>query len=48
MDFSKEDAVDDLELNEMVWRAVRGSDSVMPRPVRAGFVLARENDDDDE
>ncbi len=38
-DFSKEDAADDLLLNEVVWRSVRGADSVMPAPVRAGFVF---------
>ena len=38
-DFSKEDAADDLLLNEVVWRSVRGANSVMPAPVRAGFVF---------
>jgi len=40
LDFSKEDAADDIELNEIVWRSVRGPDSPMPAPVRAGFVFA--------
>ncbi|HXI85622.1 MAG TPA: beta-propeller fold lactonase family protein [Verrucomicrobiae bacterium] len=39
MDFSKEDAVDDLLLNEVIWRSVRGDDSPMPPPTRAGFVF---------
>lgn len=38
-DFSKEDAADDLLLNEVVWRSVRGANSPMPAPVRAGFVF---------
>jgi DNA-binding beta-propeller fold protein YncE len=38
MNFAKEDAIDDLLLNEVVWRTVRGPDSPMPAPVRAGFV----------
>jgi YVTN family beta-propeller protein len=38
-DFSKEDAADDLLLNEVVWRSVRGPKSPMPPPVRAGFVF---------
>jgi DNA-binding beta-propeller fold protein YncE len=49
-DFSKEDAADDLLLNEVVWRSVRGNDSRMPPPVRAAFVRAvpePEEDDDD-
>lgn len=50
MDFTREDAADDLLLNEVVWRSVKGPDSRMPAPVRAGFVLAEEageEDDDD-
>jgi YVTN family beta-propeller protein len=37
MDFSKEDAADDLLLNEVIWRSVRGENSPMPAPVRAAF-----------
>ena len=39
MDFTKEDAADDLLLNEVIWRSVRGADSPMPAPVRAAFVF---------
>ncbi|MFM8578607.1 MAG: alkaline phosphatase family protein, partial [Planctomycetaceae bacterium] len=39
MDFSKEDAADDLLLNEIVWRSVRGADAPMPAPRRAAFVM---------
>ena len=38
MDFSEMDAADDLLLNQIVWKSVRGPDSVMPPPVRAAFV----------
>jgi len=38
-DFTKEDAVDDLLFNEVIWRAVRGPHSPMPPPVRAAFVF---------
>lgn len=48
MDFSREDAADDLKLNEVIWRSVRGAESVMPPPVRASFVFAKTDDDDDE
>ena len=52
MDFSVEDAADDLLLNEIVWRSVRGADCPMPPPRRAAFVFAGpeedEEDDDDE
>jgi hypothetical protein len=40
MDFSKEDAVDDLLLNKVIWQAVRGDDSPVPPPIRAGFVFS--------
>ncbi len=36
-DLSKEDAADDLLLNEVIWRSVKGPDSPMPAPVRAAF-----------
>ncbi|MBI3878328.1 MAG: YncE family protein, partial [Verrucomicrobia bacterium] len=48
MDFSKEDAADDLVLNEIIWRSVKGANSPMPAPVRAAFVFAHPKDDDDD
>jgi hypothetical protein len=50
MDLTKEDAIDDLRFNEIIWRNVRGADSPMPRPVRAAFVFPKKKagDDDDE
>ncbi|MEO6787771.1 MAG: beta-propeller fold lactonase family protein [Chthoniobacteraceae bacterium] len=45
MDFSKEDAADDLLLNEVIWRNVRGADSPMPAPIRRAWVLAGDPDD---
>ena len=48
MNFAKEDAADDLLLNEVIWRSIRGRHSPMPAPVRAAFVFAREKDDDDD
>jgi len=50
MDFAKEDAADDLLLNEVIWRSVRGANSPMPPPRRAAFVFAHsedEREDDD-
>ncbi|MDG3006654.1 bifunctional YncE family protein/alkaline phosphatase family protein [Paludisphaera mucosa] len=50
LDLDEEDKADDLVFNEIIWKAVRGADSVMPPPVRAAFVLpkpARDDDDDD-
>ncbi len=48
-DLTKEDAADDLLLNEVIWRSVKGPDSPMPAPVRAAFVFAEaEEESDDE
>jgi YVTN family beta-propeller protein len=46
MNFTRADAADDLLLNEIVWRSVRGPQSPMPPPVRAAFVFAHPDDDD--
>ncbi len=45
---AKEDAADDLLLNEVVWRSVKGANSPMPAPVRAAFVMPRDAPDDDD
>lgn len=45
--FAKEDAADDLLLNEVIWRSVKGSNQPMPAPVRAGFVMTSANRDED-
>jgi hypothetical protein len=39
-DFSREDAVDDVALNEVIWRSIRGDAAAMPAPRRAAFVRA--------
>ncbi len=46
MDLTKEDAADDLRLNEIVWRSVRGAHSPMPAPTRRAWVLAGDTDGD--
>jgi len=48
MDFSDADKADDIALNEIVWRSVRGPDSPMPAPVRAAFFKAHPKQDDDD
>jgi hypothetical protein len=50
LDLAKEDAADDLLLNEIIWKSIRGADSPMPPPVRASFVrvLPKQDDDDDD
>ncbi|MEX8546829.1 MAG: beta-propeller fold lactonase family protein [Mucilaginibacter sp.] len=47
--FAKEDAVPNLELNEVVWKSVKGENAVMPAPKRSAFVLLekkKKKDDD--
>ena len=46
MNLATEDAADDLLLNEMIWRSVRGAESRMPAPTRAAFVFAAEDADE--
>jgi hypothetical protein len=48
MDFSKEDAADDLLLNQVIWQSVKGADSQMPAPRRAAFVFTHSAADDDD
>ncbi|MSU23931.1 MAG: YncE family protein [Opitutus sp.] len=48
MDFSAPDKADDIRLNEIVWRSVRGAHSPMPGPVRAAFFKAHPKTDVDD
>ncbi len=48
LDLSKEDQADDIAFNEIIWKAVKGPDSVMPPPVRAAFVMPRPEAEEDE
>ncbi len=50
MNMAEADLCPDLELNDIVWRSVRGADHPMPPPVRAAFVrvLPGEDDEDEE
>ncbi|MEY2792658.1 MAG: hypothetical protein RJA76_650 [Bacteroidota bacterium] len=45
--FSKEDSVPDLLFSEVIWKAVRGENSVMPAPRRSALILTNEDEDDD-
>ena len=50
MNFAREDAPDDLKLNEIIWKSVKGADSAMPAPRRAAFVFTgkKKADKDDD
>ncbi len=47
-DLAHEDRVPDLELNEVIWKAIHGEHAVMPAPRRSAFVKLQEGDDDDD
>jgi DNA-binding beta-propeller fold protein YncE len=47
-DLSKEDTLDDLLFNEVIWKAVRGEKSPPPPPVRAAFFVPLKAKKDDD
>jgi DNA-binding beta-propeller fold protein YncE len=47
-DFSKEDRIPDRAFTEVIWKAVKGADAVVPAPKRAAFVKLNETKDDDD
>lgn len=47
-DLSKEDAVPDLEFNEVLWYAIKGMHVPFPGPKRAAFFTAINDEDDDD
>ncbi len=49
LDFAKEDAIPDDLFNEILWKAIKGKNSVMPSPVRSAFVkVVKKKDKDDD
>jgi hypothetical protein len=48
MDFREADRADDIVLNEIIWRSVKGAHSPMPAPVRAAFFKPHPKTDDDD
>ncbi|OAQ39337.1 hypothetical protein A5893_10710 [Pedobacter psychrophilus] len=45
---ANEDKIPDLELNEVVWKSIKGENSVMPAPRRSAFVVAEKKKKDDD
>ena len=39
MDFSEYDRIDDFELNEILWRAIKGKDAPVPPAVRRAIAF---------
>jgi YVTN family beta-propeller protein len=48
MNLIEADLAPERELNEIVWKSIRGAHSVMPPPVRAGFIRIIDADDEEE
>jgi len=46
MNFDEPDRAPELELNEIVWKSVRGAASPMPPPVRSAFVRSSEEEEE--
>lgn len=46
--FAKEDEVPDLDLNEVIWKYVKGESSVMPAPKRSAFVMLEQKKKQDD
>lgn len=46
--FAKEDAIPDLELNDVIWKYVKGETAVMPAPKRSAFVILEKKKKDDD
>ncbi len=46
--FRKEDAAPDLDLNEVIWKSVKGENAVMPAPKRSAFVILEKKKKDDD
>jgi hypothetical protein len=46
-DFSGEDRIPDREFTEVIWKAVKGADAIVPVPRRAAFVKLSQKKDDD-
>jgi len=49
MNLDEADLAPELELNEILWKSVRGASSIMPPPRRTAFVwtIRADGDDDD-
>lgn len=45
-DFSKEDRIPDRAFTEVIWKAVKGLDAIVPAPKRAAFVKLTKKDKD--
>jgi YVTN family beta-propeller protein len=47
-DFSKEDRIPDLLFSQVIWKAVKGEESVMPAPRRSAFLRVKEEEEEED
>ncbi|RFM29854.1 bifunctional YncE family protein/alkaline phosphatase family protein [Deminuibacter soli] len=47
-DFSQEDKIPDEAFTEVIWKAVKGANAIVPAPKRAAFVKVTKQKDDDD
>jgi YVTN family beta-propeller protein len=47
-DFTKEDRVPESAFNEVLWKAIKGLDAIVPSPKRAAFLKTIKKKDDDD
>jgi len=45
---AKEDAIPDISFNEVIWKSIKGENSVMPTPHHSAFLKLAQTDDDDD
>jgi YVTN family beta-propeller protein len=45
---AKEDKVPDLELNDVIWKYVKGENAILPAPKRSAFVILEKKKKDDD
>jgi YVTN family beta-propeller protein len=48
LDLSREDAAPDIPFNEIIWKAIKGENSVMPAPRHSAFLKVPEKVEDDD
>jgi hypothetical protein len=46
MDFREPDRIPMRQMNEILWKAIKGPDSIMPPPVRAAFIHPIDEEED--
>lgn len=47
LNLTVEDAIPDVEFNEIIWKSIKGVNSVMPPPVRSAFINYIETEEDE-